>query len=534
MIKQRINSKITTKIGLLVSIQAIFIIGSVIILSYFESQGTLLGNSVNIAGKNRFLTSSVLLQTEEYLSGSSNVSAVNAAMNNLQSNLLILKEGGHASVPVELAPLPSKYLPSWDTINNRWQAYKGFITNNIIKPTPVASLLSLSLGGSLSTVSAAAAKKGSQFMASEIINLSNSLTTDLGNDVKNNSQNLILLEMLLGALNIAILILIFHLVRKILTPIFALTKAASEIKKGNLDVSVDHKGNDELAMLAESFNSMASSIKTHIEKQEELTAKLQNANKELNKKDKLKDEFVGIASHELRTPVQSILGFASLANNGQIETKEAYNGVLLEAYRLQQLTNDLLDVSRIESGISLTYAMEKVRINEIILDVVNGVKVSLKEGVSIETKIGGNGAGDIEGNYNDTNYNNDDIEIYADKSRITQAISNIVVNAVKFTDSGTILVESSVSDDKERVEVKVSDSGRGIAEDILRNLFDKFVTKTLGNENKRGTGLGLYITKAIIDAHKGKIFAYNNKQGVGATFTIVLPSVYATGNRGGA
>jgi len=132
----------------------------------------------------------------------------------------------------------------------------------------------------------------------------------------------------LGALNIAILILIFYLVRKILTPIFALTKAASEIKKGNLDVSVDHKGNDELAMLAESFNSMASSIKTHIERQEELTAILQTANKELNKKDRLKDEFVGIASHELRTPVQSILGFASLANNGQIETKETYKGTL--------------------------------------------------------------------------------------------------------------------------------------------------------------------------------------------------------------
>jgi len=523
-----INSKITTKIGLLVSIQAIFIIGSVIILSYFESQGTLLGNSVNIAGKNRFLTSTVLLQTEEYLSGFSNVSAVNAAMDNLQSNLLILKEGGHASVPVELAPLPSKYLHLWDTINNRWQAYKEFITNTIIKPTPVASLLSLSPTGSLSTGNTPGAKKESQFMASEIINLSNSLTTDLGNDVKNNSQNLILLEMLLGALNIAILILIFYLVRKILTPIFALTKAASEIKKGNLDVSVDHKGNDELAMLAESFNSMASSIKTHIEKQEELTAKLQTANKELNKKDKLKDEFVGIASHELRTPVHSILGFASLANNGQIEPKEAYKGVLLEAYRLQQLTDDLLDVSRIESGISLTYAMETVRINEIILDVVNGVRVSLKEGVSIETKIGGNGARDTEGNKN-----NNDIEIYADKSRITQALSNIVVNAVKFTDSGTIQVESSVSDDKERVEVKVSDNGRGIAEDILPNLFDKFVTKTLGNENKRGTGLGLYIAKAIISAHKGKIFAYNNKQGVGATFTIVLPSVYAARNRGG-
>ena len=231
MIKQRISSKITTKIGLLVSIQAIFIIASVIILSHFESQGTLLGNSVNIAGKNRFLTSSLLLQTEEYLSGFSNASAVNAAMDNLQSNLLLLKQGGHASVSVELAPLPSKYLNLWDTINNRWQAYKGFIINNIIKPTPFVSSFSPSTTGSLSTVNAATAKKESQLMASEIINLSDSLTADLGNDVKNNSQNLILLEMLLGALNIAIVILIFYLVRKMLTPIFALTKGSVGNKK---------------------------------------------------------------------------------------------------------------------------------------------------------------------------------------------------------------------------------------------------------------------------------------------------------------
>ena len=473
MIKQRISSKITTKVGLLVSIQAIFIIASVIILSHFESQGTLLGNSVNIAGKNRFLTSSVLLQTEEYLSGFSNVSAVNAAMNNLQSNLLQLKQGGHASVSVELAPLPFKYLNLWDTINNRWQAYKGFIINNIIKPTPFVSSFS-STTGSLSKVNATTAKKESQLLASEIINLSNSLTADLGNDVKNISQNLILLEMLLGALNIVTVVLIFYLVRKMLKPIFALTRAASEIKKGNLDVSIDHKGNDELAILAESFNSMASSMKKNIEKQEELTAQLQYANKELNKKDKLKDEFVGIASHELRTPVQSILGFASLASSGQIEPKQACEGILLEAYKLQQLTNDLLDVSRIKSGSSLTFAMEKVRINEIILDIVNGVKPSLKEGVSIETKIGGNGGGIEDNNDN----NNSDMEIYADKGRITQAISNIVGNAVKFTTSGTIIVESNVSNDKKRVEVKVSDSGSGIAEDILPNLFDKFVTKT--------------------------------------------------------
>jgi len=178
--------------------------------------------------------------------------------------------------------------------------------------------------------------------------------------------------------------------------------------------------------------------------------------------------------------------------------------------------------------------METVRINEIILDVVNGVKVSLKDGVSIETKIGGrNSVGCVEAN-NSNNSDNNDIEIYADKSRISQAISNIVVNAVKFTARGTIIVETNVSEDKESVEVKVRDSGSGIAEDILPNLFDKFVTKTLGNENKRGTGLGLYIKKAIIDAHKGKIFAYNNKGGVGATFTIVIPSVCAADIRSGA
>jgi signal transduction histidine kinase len=164
--------------------------------------------------------------------------------------------------------------------------------------------------------------------------------------------------------------------------------------------------------------------------------------------------------------------------------------------------------------------MEKVRINEIILNIVNAIRVNLKHGISIETRLGAN-------IIHENSDNNKEIEIYADKSRITQAISNIVGNAVKFTDRGTIRVESFVSVDKKRIEIKVCDSGNGIAEDILPKLFDKFVTKTLGNENKRGTGLGLYITKAIVDAHKGEIFGYNNKQAEGATFTIVLPSVYA-------
>ncbi|MRN62019.1 MAG: hypothetical protein FIO03_08290 [Nitrosopumilales archaeon] len=257
----------------------------------------------------------------------------------------------------------------------------------------------------------------------------------------------------------------------------------------------------------------------------ESSRRLELANEQLKIHDKMQQEFISIASHELRTPVQSILGFASLANKAQIEPIQACKGILLEAYKLQQLTNDLLDVSRIESGASLSYVMEKVRINEIILNIVNAIKISLKQGVSIETGLGPNIGGVGSGGIHDNSDNNKEIEIYADKIRIAQAISNIVGNAVKFTDRGTIRVESLVSVDKKRVEIKVCDSGNGIAEDILPNLFDKFVTKTPGNENKRGTGLGLYITKAIIDAHKGEIFAANNNQTVGATFTIVLPSV---------
>jgi len=122
-------------------------------------------------------------------------------------------------------------------------------------------------------------------------------------------------------------------------------------------------------------------------------------------------------------------------------------------------------------------------------------KLISRTGVSIVTRLGAN-------IIHDNSDNGKDIEIYADKNRITQAISNIVDNAVKFTDKGTIRVESFVSVDKKKIEIKVSDSGNGIAEDILPKLIDKFVTKTLGNENKRGTGLGLYITKAIIDAHR--------------------------------
>src|SRR5918996_2207119 len=132
-----IRSKIGLKIAILVVIQIIFIITSFSILSYYESQGTYLGNSINIAGKNRFLTSNLMLQTSEYFFESSNsdndISKINSAIDQLESNILALREGGKVS-DVDLKPLPSEFLDHWNTIYQKWVSLKTTITNNIIKP----------------------------------------------------------------------------------------------------------------------------------------------------------------------------------------------------------------------------------------------------------------------------------------------------------------------------------------------------------------------------------------------------------------
>jgi PAS domain S-box-containing protein len=230
---------------------------------------------------------------------------------------------------------------------------------------------------------------------------------------------------------------------------------------------------------------------------------IEKDNEELKKKERLKNEFVAIASHELRTPIQPILGFALLAKRGTISQEAAWEGVLSEARRLQQLANDILDVSRIESD-NLKYDFAKVKINELIRHAIDSLTTDASKEVTVTFDHPSTEA---------------ELVIDADRSRITQVISNIVGNAIKFSPQGTIQVVSKVAGD--RFEIRISDNGGGIPEDILPKLFEKFVTKGHGEGNKKGTGLGLYISKAIITAHHGEISALNNERG--ATFVISLP-----------
>ncbi len=226
------------------------------------------------------------------------------------------------------------------------------------------------------------------------------------------------------------------------------------------------------------------------------TIDLKKANEKLKKLDEMKDEFIGIASHELKSPLQPILGFAELAKSGDIDQKEAWDGVTELANKLQDLANAVLDVSKIESN-RLKLQIEKIPINDSIMETINELKIKLKIGVKIHESLDENA----------------DIEV--DKIRFGQVIRNLLDNAIKFTPIGTIIVNTKVIQDENKVIVTISDSGLGIPKEILPNIFEKFVTK--GKSNQSGTGLGLFLCKGIIEAHGGKITARNNQE-KGATF----------------
>jgi two-component system sensor histidine kinase VicK len=238
-------------------------------------------------------------------------------------------------------------------------------------------------------------------------------------------------------------------------------------------------------------------------------------NEELRRIEKTQKEFVDTAAHELRTPVQPILGLSDvlLSKGGDIEQyRELLDAINRNAKRLQRLTEDILDVTRIESQ-SLSLKEEQFNLNDVITNVINDIltsadNASLKnERNSLPIKI--------------EYYDPQNIIIQADKGRIIQVISNLLSNALKFTKQGTIsisLQREKEEDDKDYIVISVKDTGQGIDLEILPKLFTKFATKS-----ESGTGLGLFISKSIVESHGGRIWAENNADSKGATFAFSLP-----------
>ena len=208
-ILERINSKILLKITLLVIIEIILIVSSFGVLAYFQSQQYSLGNSINIAGKNRYLTSNLLLQTEKYLDGTSNALQPQAAVNGLQSNIITLKQGGMIS-GVNLKPLSSDFLDLWNIVNGNWNLYKTSVTQ-IMPYHRTNATTSLALKTSTKEIDEQFRKKQFESMAADLIASSDRLVNQLALQTDKNSNDLILLQILFAVLIVSILISRVHL-----------------------------------------------------------------------------------------------------------------------------------------------------------------------------------------------------------------------------------------------------------------------------------------------------------------------------------
>lgn len=241
----------------------------------------------------------------------------------------------------------------------------------------------------------------------------------------------------------------------------------------------------------------------------ESNKKLESANKRLEVHDKMQKDFINIAAHELRTPIQPILALTQVLrsrkeknNNGKEIEEELslLDAVIRNAKRLQRLAEDILDVTKIESH-SLILHKERFNLNEVISNTIQDISRNQISNGKVKLRY---------------EFDKDLLFIEADKERITQVISNLLSNAVKFTKEGTISISVEKKDSK--VTFNIKDTGTGIDSEILPRLFTKFASKSF-----EGTGLGLFVSKSIVEAHGGKMWAENNADGNGASFSFSLP-----------
>lgn len=234
---------------------------------------------------------------------------------------------------------------------------------------------------------------------------------------------------------------------------------------------------------------------------------LEKSNEQLKQHDILQKEFINIAAHELRTPTQSLTGYIEMIDTFPENFKKYLEPLKRNAKRLSILIEDILDVTRIEAG-TLKLDKSKFDLNEKVNNVINDLTVAIESVrnhkinlIFLQPK--------------------EPIMVFADKVRIYQVVNNLLTNAVKFTQEGTVITtiekEHDKEENKEFAVVRIKDTGHGIHSDILPRLFQKFASKSIS-----GTGLGLYIAKSIVEAHGGKIWGMNNKDGKGAEFGFSL------------
>ena len=277
--------------------------------------------------------------------------------------------------------------------------------------------------------------------------------------------------------------------------------------------------------------AMSSIQYNKISKQREATIRLQY--NKLKEMDKMKDEFINVAAHELRTPIQPIIGLSEVlrskmrnndsGNNpsSNSENQEFVDVILRNGQRLEKLVEDVLDVTKIESQ-SLELHKEHFDLNDLIISIIDDIVAAEAESMVYGLTARRKGKNNVKITYQPRH-----LPVYADRNRITQVISNLLDNAQKFTSEGYVVVTTDKKIDENNNSnnnnhsiaiINVCDTGSGVDPEIMPRLFTKFSSKSFS-----GTGLGLYICKNIVEAHGGRIWGENNKDGKGATFSFTLP-----------
>jgi signal transduction histidine kinase len=311
------------------------------------------------------------------------------------------------------------------------------------------------------------------------------------------------------------------LARRLVRPIESIQAAAARIGSGSLNQRIEVPSNDELGALAEEFNRMAAQLQESYagleQKVDERTRELGTALTELDLKSRQleaasrhKSEFLANMSHELRTPLNAIIGFSQVLRErmfGEVNEKqqEYLEDILSSANHLLALINDILDLSKIEAGqVELEVASFSLR------DALERGIVMVRERAlndRVEVTLSANGGPDV---------------VTGDERRISQVIFNLLSNAVKFTPAdGAVAVRASQADGE--IRVCVADTGPGIALQDHERIFEEFQQTEAGVQQREGTGLGLALSKRLVELHGGRIWV-ESEPGKGSTFVFTLPA----------
>lgn len=296
------------------------------------------------------------------------------------------------------------------------------------------------------------------------------------------------------ALFAAIVVTYVLINRLFLRPISLLSRAAIDISKGNLDQKIEPKRNDEIGDLATSVNSMADALKADIRKLKEV--------------DVIKTEFMMIASHNLRTPLTIIQGYLDtllLSKELPPDLRETLQVVAASGNRLSVFAEDILTVSRLEAGENVMSQKEQTDLRVLLERIGDDFAVLAKQ-KKLEFIA---------------NLGKDPCDVVISMPHIRAAFWNLLDNALKFTKEGKVTVE--LKKDKQNAYITVADTGEGIAPEEVPKLFTKFHrgTSTMQYDHE-GTGIGLYLTKLIVEQHGGLV-TVNTQLGKGTTFLITLP-----------